>query len=178
RPMFTIYRLEPRQMLAARIEALAHTSPAVWSPDVELKTAQTNPLTMPVDFNHQLDFLGYELLNREVRPDGEILLLTYWRPRQVILDPLRIFVHVLDAHSAVVSGQDVLDMLPWDWQAGDVYVQLHRLPIASETAVGEYWLELGLYRTNDLQRWPIYDGEAAVADRLLLQTVEVKNLAQ
>lgn len=177
-PIFTVYRLKPRQMLAAKIEALARNSSAEWSPATELQTAQTRPLTMPVDFNHQLDFLGYELLNREVRPGGEILLLTYWRPRQVILDPLRIFVHMLDAHSAVVSGQDVLDMLPWDWQAGDVYVQLHRLPMASETAVGQYWLELGLYRTDDLQRWPVYDGDTAVADRLLLQTVEVNNLAQ
>ncbi|MBC7250092.1 MAG: glycosyltransferase family 39 protein [Anaerolineae bacterium] len=178
RPIFTIYRLQPRQMLTARIEALSLTSPAAWSQDGELETAQTNPLSMPVDFNHQLDFLGYELLNREVRPGGEILLLTYWRPRQVILDPLRIFVHVLNSHSVLVSGQDVLDMLPWDWQVGDIYVQLHRLPIAAETAAGKYWLELGLYRTNDLQRWLIYDGEDAVADRLLLQTVEVDNLAQ
>ena len=178
RPTFTIYRLEPRQILATGIAALADNSAAAWSPATELATAQTYSLTMPVDFNHQLDFLGYKLLNREAQPGGEILLITYWRPRQVILDPLRIFVHVLDSHSVLVSGQDVLDMLPWDWQAGDIYVQLHRLPIASETAGGKYWLELGLYRTDDLQRWPVYDGDTAVADRLLLQTMEVNNFAQ
>ncbi|MCD6553164.1 MAG: glycosyltransferase family 39 protein, partial [Anaerolineae bacterium] len=45
RPTFTVYRLESRQMLVARIEALARNSPAVWSPATELQTAQAHPLT-------------------------------------------------------------------------------------------------------------------------------------
>jgi hypothetical protein len=79
----------------------------------------------------------------------------------------------LDAHSQVKGGQDRLDAPVAHWQPGDVIVQVHVVTLEADAAPGTYQLEIGLYATDDSSRWPVFDGDAAVADRLLLRSIEV-----
>ena len=73
----------------------------------------------------------------------------------------------------MVAGRDFLAVPASTWRAGDVFVQLHDLPLPEDLPPGLYHLEIGLYTQADGSRFPILvDGEG-VGDRLLLEPVEV-----
>ncbi len=75
---------------------------------------------------------------------------------------LAVFVHWLDREGAVVDGDDGLWVDPYSLQAGDTFLQLHRLQ-APQTD-GDYQLELGLYDPVTGDRVPLSTG----GDRLLV----------
>ena len=150
--------------------------PVWWSPEVEFLSGEKHsrhPLTVPVDFNHQVMFLGYELVDDQIAAGQEVRLTTYWRALQPIKLPLVIFVHLLDGHSTVWGSQDGLDVPPAGWEAGDVIIQKHCFPVNPDAAPGEYQLELGLYFPATMQRLVVFAGDEAVADRLLLHPVRI-----
>ena len=89
---------------------------------------------------------------------------------------LEMFVHLMDAQSRVWGGEDRLDLHPPTWEAGDLLVQLHRVPLAGDAPPGLYQLELGLYSPITMKRLAVYDGpelQQAVGDRLLLAPITV-----
>ena len=173
-----VYRLEARALLDEKIAALSRAP--VWVSDVsnfspDLPPDWRKPLPLPVDFDHRLQFLGYELLgDRAISPGQGVHLLTYWRVTASLTPPLKLFVHILDQESRVVVGHDAFDVGVASLRPGDVVVQLHPLPIPKDTAPGVYQVEIGVYHPDTMQRLSIYDGEAVVADRLLLEPIEIK----
>jgi 4-amino-4-deoxy-L-arabinose transferase-like glycosyltransferase len=178
-PAFTVYRLDAREKLAARASALAAGGP-VWTSGEVAFAADPAPGTrqphdLPVDFGHQLAFLGYELLQTEWQPGGEVTVLSAWRVTAPVKPPLAAaFVHLLDSQSQVRGQHDGLGARSPDWQPGDVILQLHRFQIAPDAPPGRYWLELGAYTWAGWQRLPVYEGESSVGDRLLLKEVTIR----
>jgi hypothetical protein len=174
---FTVYHLSLADRLAARLEA-AYDNPALSSPEVEFKPGDPDglrrSLAWPVDVGHKVELLGYELDRVQMAPGQTLRLLTYWRALAPPDTPAAIFCHLLDAHSQVKGGQDRLDAPVAHWQPGDVIVQVHVAALEADAAPGTYQLEIGLYATDDSSRWPVFDGDAAVADRLLLRSIEVR----
>jgi hypothetical protein len=75
---------------------------------------------------------------------------------------LAVFVHWLDPSGAVVDGDDGLWVDPYSLQAGDTFLQLHRLhaPLAD----ADVQLELGLYDPVTGDRVALSTG----GDRLLV----------
>jgi len=175
---YSVYRLANRDALAAKLASVQQSSAVYWSPAVEFAPGDPqgllHPLALPVSFNHQVAFLGYEHIS--TASDGAIELLTYWRVLQAADPPLAIFVHLLDAHSAVVGSYDGLSVPPTSWEPGDVFIQWHRLPVVPTAPAGEYQVELGFYSPATMQRLTIFQEGQAVADRLLLSPIQV-NLA-
>jgi hypothetical protein len=103
-------------------------------------------------------------------PGQPLTILTTWR---VLADgqPVSIatFMHLLNDQGDIVAQVDGLGYPPHTWHAGDRFVQAHALPLPADLPPGDYWLQLGLYRRDTGQRWPVVDGtDTAVADRLLL----------
>ena len=174
---FAVYHLSLADRLAARLEA-TQDSPVFWSPEVEFKPGDPDqlrrPLVRPVDLGHQVAFLGYELDRERMAPGETLLLLTYWRVLTPPDVPAAIFCHLLDARSQVKGGQDRLDAPVAHWQPDDVVVQVHAVTLDTDAAPGIYQLEIGFYATGDFSRWPVFDSNAAVADRLLLHPIEVR----
>ncbi|MBL7183318.1 MAG: hypothetical protein ISS50_02585, partial [Anaerolineae bacterium] len=175
---YSVYRLANRDALAKKLASVQRNSAVYWSPSVEFVPGDPqellHPLALPLNFNHQVAFLGYEHIS--IAPDGAIELLTYWRVLQAVDPPLAIFVHLLDAHSVVVGSYDGLSVPPTSWEPGDVFIQWHRLSVEATAPAGEYQVELGLYSPATMQRLPIFQEGQAVADRLLLSPIRV-NLA-
>jgi len=178
-PVYVIYRLNAQARLPEKLSTLAATGPVWTSGEVEFAadpppgTRQSHDL--PVDFGHQLAFLGYDLSSAEVKPGDGITILTYWRALAAVDPPLAaVFVHLLDSHSQVHGQHDGLGARSPDWQPGDVIVQLHRFQVAPDAPPGRYWLELGTYTWVNWERLPVYEGDAAVGDRLLLQEIVVR----
>lgn len=174
---FTIYRLSLASRLVPRW-GWVQRNPVLWSPEVEFKPREPDklrrPLAWPVDLGHKVAFLGYELDRTQMAPGETLQLLTYWRVLEPPDAPAVVFAHLLDAHSQVRGGQDRLDAPVAHWQPGDLVVQVHTVTLHADAAPGTYQLELGFYTTDDASRWSVFDGDTAVADRLLLHPIEVK----
>jgi 4-amino-4-deoxy-L-arabinose transferase-like glycosyltransferase len=176
---FSAYELEAREMLQARIEALRNSSSAVWSPEVQFLPGDPqgfrHPITFPVDFNHQVEFLGYELADDNLAPGEWVHLTTYWRVLQDVASPLplAIFVHLLDSQSAVWGGKDTLSVATAGWEAGDIFAQVHYFPLPSDIPAGQYQVEIGVYSRMDMQRFAVFERGQPVADRLLLEPISV-----
>ena len=177
---YAIYRLTGRNALAKKLAAVQRRSTIYWSPAVEFVPEDPqglrHPLAPPVNFNHQVAFLGYEYIPAElpITSNGTIELLTYWQVLQAANPPLAIFVHLLDAHSVVVGAHDGLGVSPASWEPGDVFIQWHSLSVEPAAPAGEYQVELGFYSPVTTQRLPIFQAGEAVADRLLLAPIQVQ----
>ena len=174
---FTVYRSSLSRHLTTRLDAVKD-NPVLRSSEIEFKPGDPerlrHPLAWPVDLGHRASFLGYELGPAQLAPGEALQLLTYWRALAMPAEPAVIFVHLLDAHSQVKGAQDRLDAPVAHWQPSDVVVQVHAVRLDPSAPAGTYQLEMGFYDTDDASRWPIFEGDVAVADRLLLKPIEVR----
>ena len=176
---FSAYELEAREVLQDKIEALQRSSSAVWSSEVQFLPGDPqglrHPIAFPVDFDHQLELLGYELADDILIPEEWAHLTTYWRILRDVAEPLplAIFVHLLDSQSTVWGGKDMLSVATAGWEAGDIFAQVHRFPLPSDVPAGQYQVEIGIYSRADMQRFAVFEAGQPVADRLLLEPISV-----
>jgi 4-amino-4-deoxy-L-arabinose transferase-like glycosyltransferase len=176
---FWAYELEAREVLQGKIEALQSSSLALWSPEVQFLPGDPqglrHPIAFPVDFNRRLEFLGYELASDTLAPGEWAHLTTYWRVVRDVASPLplAIFVHLLDSQSTVWGGRDILSVATAGWEAGDIFAQVHHFPLPSDVPAGQYQVEMGIYSRTDMQRFTIFEEGQPVADRLLLEPINV-----
>jgi len=126
------------------------------------------PVAIPVSFDGQLTFLGYEWLRQTFAPGDAAALLTYWRVETPATAPLKVFVHLLGESDASVAQHDGLGSPPHGWAAGDLLVQKHVLSLPADLSLGLYRLQLGVYNAPAGSRLPVAD-----VDRLFLSPVEV-----
>jgi len=173
---YAVYRLVSRSAMAGKLASVQQSSEIYWSPAVEFPIGDLqewgHPLSPPVNFNQQVAFLGYEYIPAE--SPSTIELLTYWQILHTAEPPLAIFVHLLDAHSVVVGSYDGLSVSPASWEPGDVFIQWHRLSVEPTMPAGEYQVELGFYSPATMQRLMIFQEGEAVADRLLLSSIQAQ----
>jgi hypothetical protein len=169
---YRLYRLSGPGDLAS----LAADSPVWWSPATAFPTEgfERYELPLPVNLNGIVELVGYKVSPAKAQPGDPVTLLTYWRVQQGSDRPLKVFAHLLDEASQVQSGQDRLEIAPAGWHKGDILMQAHHLALPGDVAPGEYQLEIGWYDGETLARLPVLDeGGAAVADRMLLASVQV-----
>jgi len=164
-----------------------------WEPENALDTARRlhghtavgadESLTLPVDFAHSVQLVGYSLEPPIIVVGDTIRVVTLWR----VLDPeslgsvspglyghdAAIFIHLLNGEGEVVAQEDRLDAPAWSWRPGDTFVQIHYLAIEPDLPPGCYDVQIGLYTRPDLRRLPVYAGDEAQGDRILLRSVEV-----
>jgi len=55
-----------------------------------------------------------------------------------------------------------------------VIVQLHRFQVAPDAPPGRYWLEVGAYTWVNWERLPVYEGNVAVGDRLIVKEMIIR----
>jgi 4-amino-4-deoxy-L-arabinose transferase-like glycosyltransferase len=130
------------------------------------------PISLPVAVGERLRLIGYRLSTLGVAPGRPLAVITWWEvggPDEALV----LFSHVLNDVGEVVVQADRLDAPAWNWHAGDVLAQVHRLTLPADVAPGTYHLQVGAYRPGDGTRLPVQvDGEV-VDDRILLQPLEV-----
>ena len=106
---------------------------------------------------------------------GEWVELTlYWQHEGPGAPHLRVFSHVIDDHFTIYSAHD-LDIYPRSWNRGEVVSTHHFLRLASNMAPGHYYIEVGLYYPDTLQRLPALDenGAPTGAEIIVLQEIRV-----
>jgi len=131
-----------------------------------------------VDFDGQIRLLGYDPPAGPFASGDTIPLRLYWQSLARMDERYKMFVHLWDAASGEIWGQedahpcDNSYYTPW-WAVGDVVVNEHRIPINPETPPGEYQLLVGLYRKDDHRLPALSPAGEPLGDHVVVTTVQV-----
>lgn len=142
----------------------------------ELNPAPLNqwPAIEPVNFDNALTLHTAHWLAETAQPGAVAELVTVWE----VTDPSRIgplvlpfyttdavlFTQVLGNNGQVMTQRDALDAPSWDWQAGDVIIQVHQLAVPEGTAPGSYRAIVGLYDKLSGERRPVVATDGTILD--------------
>jgi hypothetical protein len=119
-----------------------------------------------------LEFLGYEIVNPDAQPGSKLMMLTYWRVLHRPPDETTMFLHLIDQDRKLVAQFDGMGTVMDDLVPGDMIVQLHTLKLPQELPNAVYCFQLGMYRLDTLERFPL---NIDVPDRMVwLQTWQPK----
>ncbi len=162
---------------AAALAAIERMSAAsrVWqSPALASPTDQSpSPLELPANLGDQIQFLGYELESHTSKVD-QVSLWTAWRVTAMPDGPRVIFAHLLGPDGQVVAQWDGLDVPVEGWRPGDTFIQQVSLPLPKDVAPGKYWIQVGVYNPDTMERLPVLAHGAHIADRILLDALPLK----
>jgi hypothetical protein len=134
-----------------------HLQPAQW------------PANGSANFGDALELLDARWRVESTPPGGTAELITTWKvidAKQVgpIVPPafetdVVLFTHVLDLAGDIIAQRDSLEAPSWDWQNGDVFIQIHPLVIPPETPPGSYDVAVGVYDRASGVRLPLLDDD-------------------
>jgi 4-amino-4-deoxy-L-arabinose transferase-like glycosyltransferase len=107
-----------------------------------------NPIS--VNFNNQVELVGYALSDLSPQAGNTIELTLYWRGLQTMDTDYIVFVHIIDPPTLTIyAGSDAMPV-QWNaptstWTPGDIITDIHTLIVREDTLPGIYELEIGLY---------------------------------
>jgi len=112
---------------------------------------------------------GIALRGYEIAREGDKLKLTLlWECRERIPDSYTVFTHLLDEGGRYLTGHDSPpdggNAPTTSWLPGEFVVDVHEIPLPSELRPGQYFLEIGLYKSSPegLLRLPTSQGKDSV----------------
>jgi len=133
------------------------------------ETAVSQYINQPpiANFNNAIQLFHAQWLNESVKPGEFAELMTVWQ----VVEPSKIgatvppafttdvvmFTHVLAADSTLLTQHDALDAPSWDWQTGDIIVQIHTMLVPPEAAAGTYEAIVGIYDRSSSERRSVVD---------------------
>ena len=129
------------------------------------------PLVM--NFDHQVELLGFHLEETSLRPGDTLHLTLYWRALGEMDKSYTVFTHLLDSDSHI-RGQK--DSVPGDgtlpttsWATGEIITDKYDIAIHSDAQPGRYVLEIGFYDADTGQRLSVVNQKGQrLDDRVLL----------
>ncbi len=139
-----------------------------------LSSTEVPDPTLSLNFGDALILLDATWLTGPAHPGEVSELMTVWR----VVDPTRVgpivppafesdvimFTHVLNKSGEILAQRDSLEVPSWDWEKGDLLVQIHPLFIPPETEAGEYEAVVGIYDRLSGERLPLLDAIGAIVD--------------
>jgi hypothetical protein len=141
-----------------------------WPPEANA----VSPAQLPIDFNHAVELIGYQIKPQQVKPGESVRVITTWRVTGDVPSDLIAFTHLYRTPTEVLAQQDQLDVDGPSLQPGDVFVQSHEfVTVPPDTPAGAYPIGVGMYRKDSGERWPIDVGNQRIADRIFLSSVQV-----
>ncbi|MBN1993596.1 MAG: DUF2079 domain-containing protein [Anaerolineae bacterium] len=123
------------------------------------------PNEVEYNLGHKMKLLGYG-----VSQEGQALNLTlYWEALELMGHDYTVFAHLLDIDGNLVAQHD--GQPEWDvsiptttWQPGEKLRDRHVLPLPPGLSPGTYYLRVGVYYWQTLERLPVLKNGAPVAD--------------
>jgi hypothetical protein len=108
------------------------------------------PNPIQVNFDNQIELVGYSLSDLSPNAGDNIELTLYWRGLRDIERDYVVFAHVIDPATQTIYASS--DAMPVQWQAptstwdtGTIIEDTHTLNVNLDTPPGMYELEIGLY---------------------------------
>lgn len=132
-----------------------------------------------VDFERMLRLSGYGLTRAVMEYRKELGLALQWDVNGEMDHDYHLFIHLVDENGVMWGQQDerLLDGArrpTSQWKKGDQVVGQYALPLRTGTPEGKYFVIVGIYRVDDLQRLRIMDGEGTpVGSEHVLASVRV-----
>jgi mannosyltransferase len=129
------------------------------------------PLVM--NFDHQVELLGYDLEETSLKPGDTLHLTLYWQALAEMDTSYTVFTHLLDSDSRIWGQKDSVPgngTLPTtSWSSGEIITDRYEIAVHPDAQPGRYVLEIGLYDADTGQRLPIVGQEGQqLDDRVLL----------
>jgi hypothetical protein len=121
-----------------------------------------------------VELSGYAVDKTAARPGQSVELLTLWRVIGRPPGSLSVMAHLRAADGRAIAVGDGLGFTTEQWQAGDVFVQRHRLSVPLDAVPGPVTVQTGLYTLDNLQRLPVSENGDVVGDSLPLATIRVE----
>jgi hypothetical protein len=127
-----------------------------------------NPLS--VNFDNQIELVGYSVSDLTPEAGGSLDLTLYWRALQPIARDYVVFAHVIDPQTTTIyAGSDAAPggSPTSTWAPGDIVEDRHTLTVNADTPPGIYEVEIGLYRNpgdGTFPRLRIVTGDGGMAD--------------
>ena len=142
-----------------RVQGLLGYPPLVSSPEVNLGAT----------FDHQIQLVGFSPEQLTLAPGHPMRLTLFWKALQQSRENYTVFLHLRDAAGGTVWQSD---FQPFDgvhptssWAPGDIIEETRWFSLPDEFPPGNYYIYLGLYKAETLERLPLQDdrsGESAV----------------
>ena len=107
-----------------------------------------NPIS--INFDNQIELVGYELSSLAPVAGETVELTLYWRALQPIAQDYIVFAHIIDPRTTMIfAGSDAMPA-NWTaptstWQVGTIITDTHPLAVSPDTPPGIYEVEVGLY---------------------------------
>ena len=164
-----VLQVDARSALADQLNQWKSLT-VIWPPEA----TATAPAHLPIDFNHSVELIGYQIKPQTPKPGSSLAVVTYWRVTAALPDDLLLFTHLYRTPTEVMAQQDQLDVDGSSLKPGDVFMQVHEfVNVPADVPAGSYWIGIGLYHKDSGERLPVYLGDQRVADRLFLAQVQV-----
>jgi hypothetical protein len=142
-------------------------------------TLPSNAVGTAALFHDTVRLLGYSQLPSDLKPGDTIALTLYWQSSATGRADLTTFVHLLGRDGRLYGQHDSLPAegrRPYPgWRPNEIIEDQHRLVVSSTAPPGPYSIEIGLYDSKTLRRWPgESDGVPLAEDRLLLGPIDMR----
>jgi 4-amino-4-deoxy-L-arabinose transferase-like glycosyltransferase len=116
-----------------------------------------NPLL--INFDNQVELVGYDLDRLSAKPGEAIELTLYWRALQPVPLDYVIFANIIEPRSLTKYAASNAMPANWTrptstWQVGERIEDKHTLNITEDALPGIYELEIGLYVQDEAQTFP------------------------
>ncbi len=107
------------------------------------------PNPIGVNFDNQIELVGYSLSDLSPQAGDMIDLTLYWRGMRKIEDNYVVFAHILNPPETIYASSDAMPV-QWNaptstWEVGEIIKDTHTLTVKNDTPPGIYELEIGLY---------------------------------
>ena len=180
--LFAIYwattQSDPQGIIETRLAEKAFKARDEWHGDVRLAVYGVAPVqrdaprTLNAKFGDEITLVSYDADTREARIGDIVTLTLNWRADRTLLARYKVFVHLLDANNRVIAqrdGEPVSDTrLTTTWRAGEDIADNYGILIEPETPLGDYRIEMGMYRADNGARLSVGD-----SDHLILGMIRV-----
>ena len=105
-----------------------------------------NPLS--INFDHQIELVGYEISTLTPKAGESTDLTLYWRALQPLNRDYTVFAHILDPQTtSIYAGSDATPggSPTSGWKVGEIIKDVHTLAVNADAPPGIYEVEIGLY---------------------------------
>jgi hypothetical protein len=144
-------------------------------------TADTLPEhAFEVQLGDRRRFLGYDIRATKAVPGDRVPVVLYWQATEASEDDLSVFLHLMGPGGELIwqdDGAAAHGARPtWSWEAGEVIVDPHTLPLPPDLPEGDYRLVAGLYDWRTGERLPAIKpgGERLAGDEITVATLAVR----
>jgi hypothetical protein len=155
--------------------------PYVWVCPAYPQSAESFSIDRPleVSLGDHIELLGYTLSSDTLSAGDALTATLFWQSDGRLTEEYHVFVHLQSADGAMAAQHDGVPVggkrPTWSWQEGEVFQDVHTLPLLVDLAAGAYTLSVGMYGYPDGARLPALgpDAERLSEDRIVLQEIRV-----